>query len=93
MCLGEPFHLVIFLFLQLSIIIYATTKPYPIVERYKEEETFRDPVTKKRLKFPNINGHHEVCLSVVVPAYNEEERCKFPTEAITIIDYWYRCNN
>lgn len=70
-------NVITFFFLQLSVIIYATTKPYPIVERHKEEETYRDPVTKARLKFPNINDHYEVCLSVVIPAYNEEERCKY----------------
>lgn len=51
------------------------TSPYPVIEKIKEE-TYNDPKTKKKLKFPSIEEAHDVNLSVVVPAYNEEERCE-----------------
>lgn len=53
------------------------TNPYPVVERFQEETTYSDPKSKSKKKFPNIAEPHSVHLSVVVPAYNEEERCKF----------------
>ncbi|XP_049888193.1 dolichyl-phosphate beta-glucosyltransferase [Pectinophora gossypiella] len=58
----------------LSVILYVITKPYPEVERFKEEEYYNDPRTKNKLKLPSIKDPYEVHLSVVVPAYNEEER-------------------
>ncbi|XP_045459951.1 dolichyl-phosphate beta-glucosyltransferase [Melitaea cinxia] len=58
----------------LSAIIYMITNPFPLVERFKEEETFNDPRSKSKERFPNIHDSHSVHLSVVVPAYNEEER-------------------
>lgn len=57
-------------------MLYMLTSPYPVIEKYKEEETYNDPKTKKKLKFPSIEEACDVNLSVVVPAYNEEERCK-----------------
>lgn len=54
-----------------------TSTPYPVVERFKEETTYNDPKSKSKLKFPNIDEVYSVHLSVIVPAYNEEERCKF----------------
>ncbi|XP_013140680.1 PREDICTED: dolichyl-phosphate beta-glucosyltransferase [Papilio polytes] len=62
------------LLILLSIFLYVTTKPYPIVKRFKDEETFFDPVTKSRIKLPSINESSTLNLSVIVPAYNEEER-------------------
>ena len=59
------------------MVIYITTKPYPIVERLEEEEYYNDPKTKNKVKFPSIQDPHSVHLSVIVPAYNEEERRKF----------------
>ncbi|XP_026765241.1 dolichyl-phosphate beta-glucosyltransferase [Galleria mellonella] len=58
----------------LTFTLYITTKPYPIVEKYTEEETFLDSKKNERLKFPSITEPCSVNLSVVVPAYNEEDR-------------------
>ncbi|KAJ2950573.1 hypothetical protein O0L34_g8819 [Tuta absoluta] len=62
------------LLIGVSVIIFVVTKPYPVVERYKEEETYNDPRTKTKPKFPSIKNTFEVNLSVVVPAYNEDKR-------------------
>ncbi|PZC79081.1 hypothetical protein B5X24_HaOG216896 [Helicoverpa armigera] len=62
------------LLLMLSVILYLITNPYPVVERFPEESTFNDAKTKRKLPFPNIAEPSSVHLSVVVPAYNEEER-------------------
>lgn len=60
----------------MSITLYVITKPYPIVEQFEEESTYNDPKSKKRLKFPSISEAESLNLSVIVPAYNEEKRCK-----------------
>lgn len=60
----------------MSITLYVITKPYPIVEQFEEETTYSDPKSKKRLKFPSISEAESLNLSVIVPAYNEEKRCK-----------------
>ncbi|XP_073967200.1 dolichyl-phosphate beta-glucosyltransferase-like [Choristoneura fumiferana] len=62
------------LLILISIVIYAITNPYPVVEHYKEEESYNDPKSGSRQKFPSIEEPHCLHLSVVVPAYNEEER-------------------
>lgn len=62
------------LLLLITVIIYIVTKPYPVVERFKEEEVYEDPDKKTKVKFPSIEDNHSVNLSVVVPAYNEEAR-------------------
>ncbi|XP_059051316.1 dolichyl-phosphate beta-glucosyltransferase [Achroia grisella] len=60
------------------LIVTATllviTKPYPVVTKYEEEETYMDKAKDRRLKFPDISENYSVNLTVVVPAYNEEER-------------------
>lgn len=53
------------------------TNPYPVVERFPEETTYNDAKSKSKAKFPNIAEPQSVHLSVVVPAYNEEERCEY----------------
>ncbi|OWR44187.1 putative Dolichyl-phosphate beta-glucosyltransferase [Danaus plexippus plexippus] len=65
---------VVALLLILVLFIFITTSPYPIVERFKEEEYYYDPVSKQKNKFPSIETPYSVNLSVIVPAYNEEER-------------------
>ncbi|KAM3968179.1 dolichyl-phosphate beta-glucosyltransferase wollknaeuel [Aphomia sociella] len=62
------------IFVILSLILHMITNPYPTVERYTEEETYKDPKSNKKLKFPDINEPYSVNLSVVVPAYNEQDR-------------------
>ncbi|RZC32721.1 dolichyl-phosphate beta-glucosyltransferase [Asbolus verrucosus] len=62
------------LFLAFCILLIATTNEYPMIVRSKKEKEFIDPVTGDVVLFPSINDESSVQLSVVVPAYNEEER-------------------
>jgi dolichyl-phosphate beta-glucosyltransferase len=51
----------------------ATTTPFPVIKRHKEEESFEDADGKKS-KFPAIADEPSVELSVIIPAYEEEKR-------------------
>lgn len=55
------------------IIVAMSTKPYPDLGRYDSEKYFLNEKQEKCL-FPSINDPANVELSVIVPAYNEEER-------------------
>lgn len=63
-----------FLFIKLFIFLKYMTTPYPRIIRHKEEKYFTDPVTGTRREFPSIEEEAAIDLSVVVPAYNEEDR-------------------
>lgn len=59
----------------LLLILYVTTKDVqPIITRYSKEKTFINPSNSEKLEFPFNQPDGTVSLSVVVPAYNEEER-------------------
>ena len=53
-----------------------TSSPYPDLGRFDSEKYYEDPDKSEKLKFPSIHDPPSMDLSVVVPAYNEEERCK-----------------
>lgn len=55
------------------IIVAMSTKPYPDLGRYDSEKYFLNEKQEKCL-FLSINDPASVELSVIVPAYNEEER-------------------
>lgn len=55
------------------IIVAMSTKPYPDLGRYDSEKYFLNEKQEKCL-FPSIHDPASVELSVIVPAYNEEER-------------------
>lgn len=63
--------------LKVCIILIAASQQYPVVTRSKKEKFFLNPKTGKLEEFPNISEKCSVNLSVIVPAYNEEIRCKF----------------
>lgn len=59
----------------LLVLLYITTKDtVPVILRYSSEKTFTDPKTNTKSSFPFNETDGEIDLSVVVPAYNEEER-------------------
>lgn len=51
----------------------ATTTPYPVIKRFKDEDYFEDQTGTKQ-KFPSIDDEPSVELSVIIPAYEEEKR-------------------
>lgn len=55
----------------------AITTPFPQIIRYEEEKYYTDPVTKTKQPFPSINESPRIALSVVVPAYEEEQRREY----------------
>jgi len=56
-------------------ILYVTTKDtVPVIVRYESERTFLNPCSEERTEFPFNVAEGQIDLSVVVPAYNEEER-------------------
>lgn len=54
-------------------MLKATTTPFPVIKRFKDEESFDDP-TGAKVKFPSIEDEPTVDLSVIIPAYEEEKR-------------------
>ncbi|XP_005187768.1 dolichyl-phosphate beta-glucosyltransferase [Musca domestica] len=62
------------LLISLVIIQKSVTTPLPVIKRHKQEKTFLDPNILKNIEFPSIEDEPSVDLSVIVPAYNEEER-------------------
>ena len=63
--------------LQALIFIKLTTDDLvPIIVRYESEKTFIDVTTDKSQEFPFLEEEPNVILSVIVPAYNEQDRCK-----------------
>lgn len=50
---------------------------YPTIKAYESEKQFVDSGTGEKFDFPSIKDQPTKSLSVVVPAYNEEARCKY----------------
>ncbi|XP_011157796.1 dolichyl-phosphate beta-glucosyltransferase [Solenopsis invicta] len=62
---------VIILFL---IIIYMISEQYPKISRDESEKFFFNCQTKRKEAFPSLHDPWSLHLSVIVPAYNEEQR-------------------
>uniref|UniRef100_A0A0K8TZG1 Dolichyl-phosphate beta-glucosyltransferase n=1 Tax=Bactrocera latifrons TaxID=174628 RepID=A0A0K8TZG1_BACLA len=58
----------------LFVIQKAITKPFPVIKRRKEERHFLDPIRIQNVDFPSVEDEPTVHLSVIIPAYNEEQR-------------------
>ncbi|EFA02177.1 dolichyl-phosphate beta-glucosyltransferase [Tribolium castaneum] len=77
-----PFKLLFFyfsaicasVFLAFCILLIVTTSQYPVIVRSKKEKEFLDPVTGNTILFPTLDDKPCKKLSVIVPAYNEENR-------------------
>lgn len=55
-------------------LIYMQCPPKPNLSRSEQEKAFLDPKQGKSIPFPSLTDPPSVDLSVIVPAYNEEER-------------------
>nr|CAG4638672.1 EOG090X0BIY [Cyclestheria hislopi] len=53
---------------------YISSQKYAAVVRHKEEECFYDPFLDKTVTFPSLDDPATISLSVIVPAYCEENR-------------------
>ncbi|EDW04060.1 dolichyl-phosphate beta-glucosyltransferase [Drosophila grimshawi] len=60
--------------LLMVLVLLYKTKPYPIITRHKDEKFYLDPKTIKTIEFPSLDEPPTLELSVIVPAYNEEQR-------------------
>ena len=60
----------------LLFIKITTSDVTPVIGRYDCEKIFKDPANGEKHKFPFLDDNSSVLLSVVVPSYNEESRCK-----------------
>lgn len=76
---------------QLCLLVRKLTSPYPETSRSKKEKLFLDSISGDSLEFPSIDDKQSIHLTVVVPAYEEEERCKYITDkkAFHICFYLY----
>ena len=81
-------------FLQICVAIYLSTTPYPEIIRYDQEKTFFTSKNKKQtgeFPFGKFKSQDSVKLSVIVPAYNEEQRCKtrlpYPSRIVIGLDH------
>ena len=68
-----------FLVFQVIFSVWLTTQDaVPNIVRFESEKYFVDP-NKEGLKtaFPYLEEEGSIDLSLVVPSYNEEERCEY----------------
>lgn len=67
-----------FIILKIRSILRAICTPFPQLRQHDSERFFLDPNNdNKNVKFPSILSIPTIDISVVVPSYNEEKRCKF----------------
>ena len=57
------------------MFVYITSAP-PDLSSFESEKYFLTRPNGSKEKFPSINEKATIDLSVIVPSYNEEERCK-----------------
>lgn len=62
---------------QVCVIVYINSEMYPTIKVYESEKQYEDPGIGEKFDFPSIKDPPTRSLSVVVPAYNEEARCKY----------------
>ena len=62
-------------FVALCIFVKLTTEPWPKLETFEQEKTFKTSADGSELRdFPSLDEPGSVDLSVIVPAYNETLR-------------------
>ena len=63
-------------YMQLYVFLWLTTERDPDLERADSEKVFVDPGTMEKHSFPSITSEPSIGITLVVPAYNEQKRCK-----------------
>jgi len=69
------------------LFIYFTSTTYAKVVMFDAEKFFIDPKSNEKHSFPSIDDRSSVLLSVIVPAYNEEQRCIYSFTAMEISSF------
>ncbi|XP_070162005.1 dolichyl-phosphate beta-glucosyltransferase [Polyergus mexicanus] len=72
LCYG--ISLAIFIIILFCVTIYITSEQYPKIWRDESEKFFFNYQTEMREAFPTLHDPWSVHLSVIIPAYNEEQR-------------------
>lgn len=65
-------------------------KREPNLAREESEQTFLDPSTGKKHVFPSVDDPPTIYMTLVAPAYKEEERCKV---LVVIVRFYSPCYN
>ena len=80
--------LVIAAFLILCLLVRLTTDPFPKIETFDQEKSFKTSKDNSELKdFPSLDDPASIDLSVIVPAYNEQLRLpKMLDECLTFLN-------
>ena len=74
---------VLVIFLLLLFAIYITSDKFPKITVFEEEKTFQNDQGNQE-KFPSLDDNPSLDLSIIVPAYNEEDRLPKMLEECTI---------
>lgn len=61
------------------MVLLKDVKPLPSWRRHESEKYFQDPATGRKSLFPSLDDVPSLTLSVIVPAFNEQDRCEFTT--------------
>ena len=72
--LAWSFPVLIVIILCFVAFIFATSESIPTVKVFESEKTFKSSDSGDLEVFPSIDDEATVDLSVIVPAYNEEQR-------------------
>ena len=70
-------HTMSIIYFQLYCFLRWTTVVEPNLSRADPEKVYLDPKSNTKAEFPStVESDPSLYISLVVPAYNEEERCK-----------------
>lgn len=58
------------------IFVYFGTTQFPVLKRSDDEKYFRDVTNERDELFPSLDDSYSVKLSVIIPAYEEQDRRK-----------------
>ena len=63
----------------------TTLDAVPMLSRFESEKYYKDPnKNNATYPFPFMEEEGSIDLSVIVPSYNEEERCEYKLTAIVL---------